>query len=219
LAKLKPELQTPIPTAPAEEPEIIEAEFGDETTALVPVSPGSLAAASPQLAEASALARVFALSGFFPDSTRMAQACVKILAGRDLGLTPFQAMTGLYIVKGKVTLAANTMAALVRRHPRYDYRIVTLNDELCEIDFLMDGKVIGRSSFGMGDARRAVVAGGDNWRKYPRNMLFARAMSNGAKWYCPDIGAAPFYGPEEIGATGTVLAEELVDAAGMIPAE
>lgn len=32
------------------------------------------------------------------------------------------------------------------------------------------------------------------WGKWPRNMLFARAMSNGVKWYCPDLfGGVPVY--------------------------
>lgn len=34
----------------------------------------------------------------------------------------------------------------------------------------------------------------EGWEKYPRNMLFARAMSNGVKWYCPDLfGGVPIY--------------------------
>jgi hypothetical protein len=31
-------------------------------------------------------------------------------------------------------------------------------------------------------------------------MLFARAMSNGARWYCPDVFAGPAYTPDELGA-------------------
>jgi hypothetical protein len=46
--------------------------------------------------------------------------------------------------------------------------------------------------------------------KFPRNMLFARCISNGVKWFCPDIFlGAPVYTPEELGATvdrdGTVI--------------
>jgi hypothetical protein len=29
-------------------------------------------------------------------------------------------------------------------------------------------------------------------------MLFARAISNGVKWYCPDIFSGPVYVPEEM---------------------
>ena len=38
--------------------------------------------------------------------------------------------------------------------------------------------------------------------KFPRNMLFARSLSNGVKWFCPDIFlGAPVYTPDELGAT------------------
>ena len=47
----------------------------------------------------------------------------------------------------------------------------------------------------------AVKAGTKNMDKFPRNMLFARAMSNGQKWYCPDaFNGATVYTPEELGA-------------------
>ena len=37
--------------------------------------------------------------------------------------------------------------------------------------------------------------------KFPRNMLFARAISNGARWYCPDLfNGNAVYVPEELGA-------------------
>jgi len=36
--------------------------------------------------------------------------------------------------------------------------------------------------------------------KFPKNMLFARAMSNGIKWFTPDVFAGPVYTPEELGS-------------------
>lgn len=32
-------------------------------------------------------------------------------------------------------------------------------------------------------------------------MLFARAISNGVKWFCPDVFEMPVYTPEELGST------------------
>jgi hypothetical protein len=59
----------------------------------------------------------------------------------------------------------------------------------------MDGKweEIGTTEFTLEDARRAQL-GGDNWRKWPKAMLFARCISSGYKQHCPDaLGAAPVY--------------------------
>jgi hypothetical protein len=217
LAKLRADLQTQLPASPPQAPEDVYDVEVVETftteTALVPVSPSVLPApASPELAEVTALAGVFARSGFFSDARQMAQACVKILAGKDLGIPATQAMTGIYVVKGRITLSAGLMASLVRRHPRYDFRVVTHTEAECQIEFRMDGQPIGLSTFTMNDAQRAGLSGSETYKKYPRNMLFNRAMSNGVRWYCPDVFGAPMYTPDEIDATGTVIAEALVEA-------
>ena len=144
------------------------------------------------------LGEVLQRSGYFADVKEASQAVVKILAGQELGIGPIAAMTGIYIVKGRVTLSANLMAAQIKRSGRYDYRITRMDDTGCEIAFYQDNELIGTSSFVDTDAKAAGLLGGDNWRKFPRNMYFARAMSNGAKWYCPDVFAGPVYTPDEL---------------------
>jgi hypothetical protein len=73
-----------------------------------------------------------------------------------------------------------------------------MTDTACEIAFTEQGKDCGRSRFTIEDARKAQTK---NLDKFPRNMLFARAMSNGCRWYCPDVfNGAPTYTPEELGA-------------------
>jgi hypothetical protein len=147
------------------------------------------------------LGNLLAASGYFTDTRDAAQAVVKVMAGAELGFPTIASMTGVYIVKGRVTLSANLLAAAIKRHPRYDYRVRSLTNDACEVVFFEDGKEAGASEFTMDDARTAGLAGGDNWKKFPRNMLFARAISNGAKFFCPDVFAgAPIYTPDELGA-------------------
>jgi hypothetical protein len=121
-------------------------------------------------------------------------------------------MTGINIIKGKVTLSANLIAAAVKRSGRYNYRVRKMTDEACEIVFFEGKEEIGVSSFTMTDAKAAGLNSGDNWRKFPRNMLFARAMSNGAKWYCPDLSGGPLYTPDELGAQVDGETGEVIDA-------
>jgi hypothetical protein len=143
------------------------------------------------------VAQVFKASGMFPDIQSEAAACAKIIIGRGLGLSDYDAMTGLHIIKGKAVLAANLMAASIKRAGKYDYR-ATCSDTECSIVFFgrtMEGKweEIGTTEFTVEDARRAQL-GGDNWRKWPKAMLFARCISSGYKQHCPDaLGAAPVY--------------------------
>jgi len=161
------------------------------------------------------LGEVLARSGFFQDTKDAAQAIVKVLAGQEIGFGPVASMTGIYIVKGKVSLSANLMGAAVKRSGRYNYRVLELTDEAAEIEFYEDGKAIGRSRFTLDDAKKAGLNTSDNWRKYPRNMLFARALSNGVKWYCPDVTGGPAYTPDELGAMvdedGDVVESEIVE--------
>ena len=147
-----------------------------------------------------ALGEILARSGFFQDTRDAAQAVVKVLAGQELGIGPVASMTGIYIVKGKVALSANLMGAAVKRSGRYNYRVHALTDAECDIEFFENGQSVGRSRFTMQDAQKAGLMSSDNWKRYPRNMLFARAMSNGVKWYCPDVTAGPAYTPDELGA-------------------
>ena len=156
------------------------------------------------------LAKLMAESGVFSDARDAPQAAVKILAGREMGFGPFQSMAGIHIVKGKPTMSANLIAAAIRRSGRYDFRVKQHDDQKCVIEFTMDRQPIGVSIFTIEDAKKAGLASNDNYRKYPKNMLYARAMSNGAKWHCPDVFGGPVYTPDELGAIidpeeGTVI--------------
>ncbi len=151
------------------------------------------------LAETIKVGEVMAQSGFFQDSRQAAQAIVKILAGQEMGFGPFASMTGVHIISGRPAVGANLMAAAVKGSGRYDYRVKQMTDTVCEVSFLQSGQEIGTSKFSIEDARKA---GTKNMDKFPRNMLFARAMSNGVRWFCPDVfNGAAVYTPEELGAS------------------
>ena len=151
------------------------------------------------LAEVQTLGALLAKSGYFQDAKDAAQACVKVLAGQELGLPPIASMMGISLIKGKVTLSANLMAALIRQHG-YDFRVERLEQDGCTLSFLAkDGKELGKSTFTAKDAQLAGIRG-DMYNKYPRNMYFARAISNGAKWFTPEIfGGVPVYSDGELG--------------------
>lgn len=176
--------------------------------------------ATTALEDPERLGTLLAASGYFADTNDAAQAVVKVLAGAELGIGPIASMTGIYIVKGRVTLSGNLMAALVRRHPRYDYRRVVRTAERAEVEFLRDGKSMGSSEFTIEDAKRAQLTGGENWRKYPANMLWWRAFTNGARELCADVFAgSPVYTPDELGADIDPETGELVSPADALVAK
>ena len=154
-----------------------------------------------------ALGKAFAESGMFPDIKSAAQAIVKIQAGAELGIGPFQSMSGIHIISGKPTIGAGVMAAMVKGSGKYDYKVLEANERVCKLEFY-EGKVsLGTSSFSIEDAKKA---GTKNLDKFPRNMLFARAMSNGVKWYTPDVFAGPVYVPEEMETVTQDVTHEVV---------
>jgi hypothetical protein len=141
------------------------------------------------------ISKAFYESGMFTDIKSVAQAMVKISAGQEIGIPPFAAMTGIHIIQGKPTIGAGLIASRLKGSGKYDYRVVEASEKVCSIDFFQGNTKIGNSTFTIEDARKALTK---NIDKFPKNMLFARAISNGVKWYCPDIFSGPVYVPEEM---------------------
>lgn len=180
------------------------------------------------------LACSLAASNMFKDARQGEQAFAKILVGRDLGITPTQALMGLHFVEGKIEIAAVMMATFVRSRDGYDYRqawiketpaarpgeravreVVYVDEDTaadlrpvvgCAIEFTVDGAMRGVSRWTIEDSERAGLtkdrgSAKSNHVKYPRNMFFARSMSNGCKWIIPEVLAGiPVYVEGEIEA-------------------
>ena len=138
------------------------------------------------------MAKALVASGFFPNVATASQALVKIQLGRELGFGPVAAMMGIHVWQDKhgrpsIQLSANLIANLVRRHSRYDFTVLEHDEKVCAIAFTRDGKPIGESRFTLDDAKRAGLTTKDSWLHYPKNMLYAAAMRNGAKWFCSEV--------------------------------
>lgn len=157
------------------------------------------------LTEIMSIGKAFAESGMFTDVKTAAQAIVKIQAGAEIGLPPFASMTGIHIISGKPTIGAGLIASSIKGSGKYDYRVKEQTEKVCSIEFFeVTGKnrePLGVSTFTLEDAKKA---GTKNLEKFPKNMLFARAISNGVKWFCPDVFAGPVYVPEEMESVQTV---------------
>lgn len=148
---------------------------------------------------------VFVKSGLFADARDASKAMVKILAGRELGMAPFASMTGINIIQGKTALGSNLIASVIQRSGTHRFTVTEMTDTRVSIAFFT--KVDGawescgpNSTFTDKDAMKAGLFTNATYKKYPRNMLYARALSNGAKWYCAGVFGGPVYIPEELGA-------------------
>jgi hypothetical protein len=164
------------------------------------------------------LAKVFYESKIFKDVQSEAQAIVKILAGREMGLSPIQSMNTVYILDSKIGYETKVFLSKLKKSGKYDYEVTFVclkdknNSEVVEkatLDFFrIDGKegkkeFIGSSQFTMYDAARIGLINKAAYKNYPKLMMFYRAASNGIKMYCPEI------------LEGGVLAEDYIEVGAM----
>ena len=125
-------------------------------------------------------------TGFLPEAIKtpeQAMACA--LKGRELGLPPMMSWSSIYIVRGKVELSASLMAAMLRRGGVRIEEHET-SDVAAELTFHRGEDEKAHVRFTMEDAKKAGLVK-DNWRKWPRQLLYARAVSEGARRIGPDL--------------------------------
>jgi hypothetical protein len=152
------------------------------------------------------LARAFADSGYWKHVHKPAQAVVIMAAGEELGLTPLASMQGITMIEGNIGYRGNLIAQLLRKHPRYEFKVLERTNERCTLQFTIDGKPPeddpeeGKVTYSVEDAERAeLVKPRSNWVKTPRAMCFNRALTEGARVHAPDLTAGtPVYSTEEI---------------------
>lgn len=139
------------------------------------------------------ISKMFIESGFFKDVKSVQAAGVLILAGKELNLGPMESIKGLHIIQGKVEMSAMLMSKLVKRTTKYNYRITEATDIECKLEWFESGESVGHSSYTMEEAKTAGLAYKDNWKKNPSDMLFARALTRGARRFAPDaIGGGTY---------------------------
>ena len=169
------------------------------------------------------LGAILVKSGFFRDTRDEAQAITKILYGAELGFGPVASMLGCYLVDGRPSASAQLIASAIQKSGTFRYRVREWTDAVCRIEFFEGKESLGFSTFSMADAKRAKLDTRTTWQQYPRAMLWARALSQGARAYTPSVFNGAIYTPEELGAEvdeeGHVV--ETVDevVAGPVPEE
>ncbi len=126
------------------------------------------------------------------------EGTVKVLFCLENGL-PLTAARGLFFVNGKLGIESGVIAAMLRQHPDYDYKIVRLDDMGCTIEITRFGEPVGEASFTQQDAERAGLAGKHNYKAYPEDMFFAKAITRAQRRLAPDVFGAPVYAQEEMG--------------------
>jgi hypothetical protein len=155
------------------------------------------------LAEAKELASTLSAARTIPEALQKAPADVLaiVMAGAELGLAPMQSLRALVLIKGKPTLSADAMGALVKSR-RDVCQFLTLDASDATRATYSTQRVGDPKpttlSFTIEEARTAGL-NGDNWRRFPAAMLRARALSAICRAVYPDL-ILGVYDPEELQA-------------------
>ena len=162
-----------------------------ETRNPAPTSPGDIVLENG--ASLNTLANVFYKSGYFRDLKSVHQAAVKILAGQEMGISPVQSIRHIHMWDGNIQTGYQIIGANIKRSGRYDYRVRHLDETRAVIEFYDGAESVGESEFSIESAKKQGLTGKPNWQRQPKIMLFARALTQGANMFCPDVHGGPVY--------------------------
>ncbi len=127
------------------------------------------------------------------------------LYGREFGWSLMVSLQQINVIQGKPTMSAEAMVALIRKLG-HSIETVEWTDTVCTLKgrhaYTGDEGIV---SFSMQDAERAGLKG-DNWRKYPKAMLRARATTMLARSLFADAILGISYTPEELGGNSDAAA-------------
>jgi len=139
-------------------------------------------------------------------------ACV--LYGRELGLGPMQSLNSIHVIEGRASASPELMRALVANAGHRVDVTENTNDVCVLVGTRCDTQATATVRWTLDDAKSANLLGKDNWKKYPRAMLMARATSELCRILFPDVIAGLSYTPEELESINDVprvVKAEIID--------
>ncbi len=147
------------------------------------------------LDELDRIAEKAAQSGIF-GVKRPEQTFALMMLSADMGVSPMRALQEYHVLgDGRVTITAS--AALGRfKKAGGRIRYLERTEERCTVEAEHAGSKV-TVSWTLEDAQRAGLLGSPSWKRYPRQMLSARATMEAIRAVAPEV-LSGMYAPEEL---------------------
>jgi hypothetical protein len=102
------------------------------------------------------------------------------------GLDILTVVGSVAFVGGKPIIDATLQRALAKRGG-YTIKVTEASTESATVEVWENGVQLGAATYTIADATTAGLAGKDNWRKNPEDMLVARATTRAIRRHAPDV--------------------------------
>lgn len=147
------------------------------------------------LSDIEKMAQYVVKSGLFGMKT-VEQAVALMLIAQAEGMHPALATRDYHIIQGRHSLKADAMLArFISAGGKVQWHTYTDADVSATFSHPSGGSVT--VGWDLARAKQADLGGKDNWKKYPRQMLRARVISEGIRTVYPGV-AVGVYTPEEV---------------------
>jgi hypothetical protein len=150
--------------------------------------------------EAFEMAQALAPTPFVPKDLRNNPEAVMaaILRSHELGISALHGLSQIHIIEGRPSLAAELMRALVLAQGHEIWVEESTNTRVTLCGQRTGGSHVTKVTWTQDDAKAAGLAGKQNWTKYPRAMLLARATGELCRLAFADVLAGMSYTAEEV---------------------
>lgn len=135
-----------------------------------------------------------------------------VLKGYELGLPPMAALSNLDFFDGNFVIRAHAQLAIASARYGVTMELLESTTTTCRLRLRRPRWEPVEESYTIEEAKVAGLLGKNNWKNYPKDMLYNRALSRGIKRICPEVGAGVFDPDEVGGATGVVVPGSDLDA-------
>jgi hypothetical protein len=147
------------------------------------------------LSDLMKMAEVVVKSGLFGMKTTEQAAALMLIAQAE-GMHPALASRDYHIIQGRHSLKADAMLArFISAGGKVAWHTYTDDEVSATFSHPSGGSV--NIAWDMNRAKKAELGSKDNWKKYPRQMLRARVISEGIRTVYPGV-AVGVYTPEEV---------------------